>query len=67
MEKSEKAVLELALLTKKAARSHALQEHNRLQCEQDRAAGLEFELEHRNAATNTLLHERNKDNPDPNA
>ncbi len=66
MGKSEKAVLELVLLTKKAARSHTLQEH-RLQCEQDRAAGLELELEHRNAATNTLLHERKKGNPDPNA
>jgi hypothetical protein len=56
---SEKAVLELALYTKKNARSQSLQEH-KLQCEQERAAGLELELEQTNAGKLILQQERKK-------
>ena len=56
---SDRAVLELALYTKKAARSQALQEH-KLQCEQERAAGLELDLKLTNAGILILQHERKK-------
>ncbi len=64
MEKSEKAVLELALLMKKAARSHALQEH-RLQCEEERAAVLAIEIVHTNTDKLILIQERKKGMPIP--
>jgi hypothetical protein len=59
VEESEKAVLELTLLTKKVARSQALQER-KLQLEQNRAADLELELDRTNSSKITLLHERKK-------
>jgi hypothetical protein len=62
---SEKAVTELALLTKKAARSHAMQEH-KLKCEEERAAVLEIELERTNTDKLILIHERKKGMPIPN-
>ncbi len=61
---SEKAVTELALFTKKAARSHAMQEH-KLKCEEERAAVLEIELEHTNTDKLILIQERKKGMPIP--
>jgi hypothetical protein len=65
VEESEKAVLELTLLTKKVARSQALQER-KLQLEQNRAADLELELDRTNSSKITLLHERTKGKSSPN-
>jgi hypothetical protein len=56
---SSKAVNELALFTKKAARSQASQEYN-LKCEQERADELKHELDHTNAEMLVLMTETKK-------
>jgi hypothetical protein len=62
---SSKAVLELALLTKKAARAQASQEYYLFKCEQDRADELKQELDHKNAEMLVLLTEHKKGMPIP--
>ena len=57
-------MIELALFTKKAARSQALQEH-KLKCEEERAAVLEIELKHTNTDKLRLIQERKKGMPIP--
>jgi hypothetical protein len=63
---SSKAVLELALLTKKTARAQASQEYY-FKCEQDRADVLKQELDHKNAEMLVLLTEHKKGMRNPNA